>query len=136
MLTTLDFNTHMYSELIDAISREDEDVLNDAMASAEGEAMGYLSRFDIDTLFSAEDDARDQTLLMRLKDMAIWHFITLANPNTDMEFRKTRYEEALSWLKGIQSGKIVPKGWPLATNEDEEGGFFYVSSAPKRPTRW
>lgn len=136
MVTPEDFNTHMYEELIDAISREDEDVLNDAIASAEGEAMGYLSRFDIDTLFSKMDDARDQTLLMRVKDMAVWHFITLANPNTDIEFRKTRYEEALTWLKGIQAGKIVPKGWPPAVTEDEESSFFHVSSAPKRPTRW
>lgn len=135
MVEPEDFNTHMYAELIEAIDRNDQDILNDAIASAEGEAAGYLSRFDTDVLLGAVDPDRDPTLLMYLKDMAVWHFITLANPNTDIEFRKTRYDDALRWLKGIQAGKIVPKGWPLAT-EDGEDLFFHVSSAPKRPTRW
>lgn len=135
MVTPEDFNTHLYAELIDAITRNDEDILNDAIASAEGEASGYLSRFDVDTILSKTLDDRDPTLLMYLKDMAVWHFITLANPNTDMELRKTRYDDALRWLKGIQSGKIVPKGWPPATEEGSDI-FFHVSSAPIRPTRW
>jgi len=135
MVTPLDFKTHLFAELISAIDRNDEDILNDAIASAEGEASGYLSRFDLDALLGAIDGDRDATLLMYLKDMAVWHFITLANPNTDLEFRKTRYDDALRWLRGIQSGKIVPRGWPLATGEAEEK-FFHVSSAPKRPTRW
>ena len=135
MVTPLDFNTHLYAELIEAIDRNDEDILNDAIASAEGEAMGYLSRFDVDVLFAAMDDDRDATLLMYLKDMAVWHFITLANPNTNMELRKTRYDDAIQWLKGIQSGKIVPRGWPPATEEGADS-YFHVSSAPKRPTRW
>ena len=135
MVTALDFNTHLFAELIAAIDRNDEDILNDAIASAEGEASGYLSRFDLDVLLGALGGDRDATLLMYLKDMAVWHFITLANPNTDLEFRKTRYDDALRWLRGIQSGKIIPRNWPLASGEAEEL-FFHVSSAPKRPTRW
>ena len=135
MVTPEDFNTHMYPELIDAISREDDEVLMDAIASAEGQAMGYLSRFDTDFLFGAEEGDRDPTLLMHVKDIAVWHFIALANASTDMELRKTRYDDALRWLKDIQSGKVVPK-WKLAETEQESTGAFHVSSAPKRPTRW
>lgn len=135
MVTPEDFNTHLYAELIAAIDRNDEAILNDAIASAEGEASGYLSRYDVDALLSAVDPDRDPTLLMYLKDMAVWHFVTLANPNTDMQLRKTRYDDAINWLKGIQSGKIVQKKWPLEIEEKAES-FFKVDSAPKRPTRW
>ena len=125
----------MYAELIEVIDRNDEDILNDAIASAEGEAAGYLSRFDTDSLFAAIDDERDPTLLMYIKDIAAWHFINLSNAGTDLELRKTRYDDALRWLGKIQSGKVVPKGWPPATEEGADT-FFHVSSAPKRPTRW
>lgn len=134
MVTPEDFNTHMYPELIDAISREDDEVLMDAIASAEGQAMGYLTRFD-NALFAAEEGDRDPTLLMHVKDIAVWHFIALGNPSTEMQLRKTRFDDALGWLKDIQSGKIVPK-WKLAETEKESTGAFHVSSAPKRPTRW
>ena len=135
MVTEDDFKTHLYAELINAIDRNDVGILQDAIEAAEGEAKGYLSRFDVDALFDAVEDDRDPTLLMYVKDLAVWHFITLANPNTDLEFRKTRYDDAVRWLKGIQAGKIVPQGWPSATAEGEDS-FFHVSSAPKRPTRW
>ncbi len=135
MVTPLDFNTHLYDELIEAIDRNDEDILNDAIASAEGQAMGYLSRYDTDALFSAVDGDRDPTLLMYLKDMAVWHFIALANPNTDVAMRKTRFDDAIGWLKDIQSGKIVQKKWPLEVEEKAEY-FFKVDSAPKRETRY
>lgn len=135
MVTEEDFKTHLYAELIGAIGRQDAGILQDAIKAAEGEAKGYLSRFDVDSLFNAQAEERDPTLLMYVKDLAVWHFITLANPNTDLEFRKTRYEDAIRWLKGIQSGKIVPNDWPPAIEEGADS-FFHVSSAPKRPTRW
>lgn len=136
MVTPQDFKTHLYAELIEAIDREDDTILSDAIASAEAEAMGYLSRYDVDVLFAAVDPDRDPALLMYVKDMAVWHFIVLANPNTDMELRKTRYDDALRWLKGIQSGKVVPRGWPVATGEEGVDSYFHLSSQPKRDTRW
>jgi phage gp36-like protein len=137
MVTINDFNTHMYPELIDVISRENNTILNEAINAAEGEARGYLSRYDRAALFSATGTDRDSTLLMYLKDMAVWHFIVVANPNTDLEFRKERYDNALAWLKGIQAGKIVPEDWPEPTVEPaEDASFFVVSSRPKRDTNY
>lgn len=135
MVTEEDFKTHLYEEIIDTIDRDDPDMLNDAIAAAEAEAIGYLSRYDTDTLFAAVDDDRDKSLVMIIKDIAVWHFIVVANPNTDMAMRRTRYEDAKSILKDIQSGKIVKKNWPLPEVE-AESQFFHVNSAPKRPTRW
>lgn len=135
MVTREDFNTHMYAEIIAAIDRNDEDILNDAIASAEGQAAGYLSNYNVDLLFAAEDDDRDPTLLMYIKDLAAWHFINLGNPSTNMELRKTRYDDALAELRRIQAGKVIMKDWPTASGEEAES-FFLVSSVKKRDTRW
>ena len=139
MLTEEDFKTRIYPELIDAISREDDEVLHAAMAAAEGEAMGYLSHYDINALLGAQDDDRDAVLLMKLKDIAAWHFIALANADIQLELTKTRYDEAIKWLERIQMGKIVYNNWPLPSlTEDEEdnSGSWLVSSEPKRNTHY
>lgn len=137
MLLAGDFNTHLYAELITAISRTDTTVLTSAMAAAEGEARGYLSRYDTATLFTATGTDRDPVLLMYLKDLAAWHFITLANADVDLELRKTRYDDAIAWLKGIQSGKIVYPDWPLPVEETQgDNDLWQVSSRPRRETNY
>lgn len=136
LLTASDFETHIYPELRTAIDRGNTALLQEAIASAESEARGYLSRFDRVALFSKTGTERDSALVMFTKDMAVWHFIILANPNTDMELRKTRYDDALRWLRGIQRGETSPEGWPLPEPEVEASDIIVISSAPKRSTRY
>lgn len=135
MLLTADLKTHLYDEQIAVISRNDLALMQTAIDAAEGEAKGYLSRYDIAVIFAKAGTQRDSTLLMFLKDMATWNFITLANAAADMEFRESRYKQAVAWLKGIQAGKIVPFGWPFLTAE-AENSFFHITSAPKRETNF
>lgn len=135
MLLAEDLKTHLYDEQITAISRADESLIDDAIAAAEGEAKGYMSRYDIDIIFGTTGTLRDRTLLMWLKDMATWHFITLANANADMEFRESRYNQGIAWLKNIQAGKIVPYGWPLTPVENMDSSF-HVTSDTKRITNY
>jgi len=135
MLLAHDLKSHLYDEQITVISRKDGTIIDSAIAAAQQEAKGYLSRYDINALFSKSDDHRDPTLLMYLKDMATWHFITLANANADLEFRQARYKDALAWLKGIQSSKIVPFGWPTSTVENHNTTWL-VSSDTKRETNY
>lgn len=133
MLLKEDFNTHLYSEVIETISREEEALIEEAIEAAEGEAVGYLERFDTDDLFSQVDGNRDKTLLMRLKDIAVWHFLAVANPDTDLDYRLGRYKEAIKWLERIQAGKITPKGWVLSSVESANEAFA-ITSEPKRTT--
>lgn len=135
MLLPEDLKTHLYNEQITAISRNDTELIDEAIAAAEGEAKGYLSRYDIDFIFSQVGNARDKILLMWLKDIATWHFITLANANADMEFRETRYKDGIAWLKNIQSGKVVPYGWPMTPAEHQDTSF-HVTSDKKRITNY
>ena len=78
---------------------------------------------------------RDSVLLMYLKDMAVWHFIPVANPNIDIEYREIRYNKAIAWLKNIQGGKIVPQGWIQCTGNERRVLFSdYFCRRKKRKT--
>jgi len=137
MLTPDDFNTHLYSELITAIGRNEPAVLQAAIDAAKGEAEGYLSRFDVQSLYAEVAADRDPVLLMRLKDIAAWHFINLANADIDLELRKTRYEEAIKWLKDVQRGIVSMPDWPLPVEEDpSDYDVLRISSRTRRETNY
>ena len=107
-LTPDELKTHLYAESIAAISNTDTTIVSAAVDGAVSEAKGYLASFDIATIFAATGDARNALLLIFIKDMAVWHFITLCNAGTELEFRQTRYDRAISWLKAVQKGDVIP----------------------------
>lgn len=107
-LSPTELATHLYQEQIDVISREDDTLVLSAIDAAISEARGYLSAYDTERLFSAEGSERDALLLLHVKDIAVWHFITLCNAGCDLELRKFRYERAISWLESVQRSKITP----------------------------
>jgi hypothetical protein len=135
MVTIDDLKTHLYSEIINTITRDEVSLVQEAIDAAEYEAIGYLVRFDTQDLFSKVAAERDKTLLMYLKDMAVWNLLAVANPDTDLDFREKRYKTALNWLTKIQGGKLTPKGWVLSsvTSSNEP---FIVSSDTKRITKF
>lgn len=116
-ITKQDFLTHMYEGSIDAISDNDDEILNDAIATAMAEASGYLSRFNTDIIFVSEDKIKYANLRTYIKDMSKWHFINICNVNVDMEIAEKHYKPALVELGKIQSGRTVPKAWPLADED-------------------
>lgn len=98
----------MYDELIDAITREDPTMVKVAIDAAIGEAVGYLSEYDTETIFAKTGTERPEPLLTFIKDMSVWHLIAIANPGTEMKTRRDRYERAVEWLKGVNRGDVVP----------------------------
>ena len=130
-----DLKTHLYVEIIDTITRDEEELIEGTIESAVGEAEGYLERFDTDNLFSKEDGDRHPTLLMFVKDIFVWHFLAVANPDTDTDFREKRYKSAIKWLEKIQGGKVTPKGWVLST-VTTANQTFAVTSQTKRTTNY
>jgi len=138
MLILSDFDTHMYEEIIRSIERTDAntDKLDKAIKTAEGQAKGYLSRFNIAALFAATGANRDEMLMTYLKDLAVWHYIVLANPNMNIAFFQLRFESAITELGKIQSGKVVPYGWPAAVDPVTDSTFFHFKSNPRRGTSY
>ena len=51
--------------------------------------------YDTEAIFAATGNNRNPILLLYIKDIAVWHFINLANPNVEMQLRQDRYEKAV-----------------------------------------
>lgn len=132
-LTTEEIITHLYGEVTNEISRGDATILQTALNAAIAEAKGYLRAYDTDAIFSAMDDDRNPILLLYTKDIAVWHYLQLANPAVDMAIRLTRYEKAIEWFKMVQSGKTNPDlPYPVVPPPDEPNNYMKWGSITKR----
>lgn len=137
LVLTSDFNTHIYSETISSIDRDTDGLLQKAIDSAEAIVKGYLSRFNITTLFSQSGSNRNEELLSTIKDVALWHFCKLSSPNMNLDMIKECHDDAIKWLKDIQAGRVDPYQWPEATDSDGDVlTSFKVDSAVRRKTHW
>jgi phage gp36-like protein len=133
MITKEELKTHLYAENIATISRGDDTLLTAAIDGAIVEAKGYLTAYDIEVIFTAEDSDRNALLLIFLKDIAVWHFLVLSNAGVELELREKRYNSAIAWLKGVQKGLITPD-LPTITEEDGDvsNTTIRTGSNPKR----
>lgn len=141
-LVKADFKTHIYSELIDSITRADDEIVEKGISSGIAEAKSYLSRYDLLAIFgnTNTEPTVDEELLEHLKDVvkdiAAWKMCKLANPNVDLKLFRTGYEDALAWLKLVQKGQADPDGWPYkeddpATPGDENSGIQWSSNTKR-----
>jgi len=117
-VTKEDLATHLRNEQIAAIAREDATIVEAAIDGAVAEAKGYLSAFDVATIFSTVSANRNQLLLIFVKDIAVFHLINLSNVNTGYEMRKQRYDRAIKWLESVQTGQVTTD---LPIKKDESG---------------
>lgn len=107
-LDPTELSSHLYGEKVSTINRGDTTVLQSAIDAAISEVKSYLSAFDTDTIFNATGADRNPILLLYTKDIAVWHFIQLANPNTDLALREDRYSKAIDWFDKVMRGQVVP----------------------------
>jgi len=126
-LSVSELSTHLYGESGDAINRGDETIPQSAIDGAIAEAKSYLKDYDVAAIFAATGTNRNALLLIFVKDIAVWHYIQLANPGIDMELREKRYNAAISWLKGVQRGDISPD-LPADETTDQPGKIIFGSN--------
>lgn len=142
-LTKDDFKTHLYEEVIESITREDDEIVDKGISAAISEAKSYLNRYDLLALFG--DGDTDPTVAESLidhlkdvvKDLACWKMIKLANPSIDLKLFRTNYEDAIAWLVKVQKGQADPEGWPYkaddpATPENENSTVQWSSNHKRR----
>jgi phage gp36-like protein len=136
-LTPTEISTHLYGEIVDEIERNNaaEPLLTEAIGAAVDEAKSYLSNYDVTGIFNQTGNQRNKALLMFIKDIAVWHYIQLANPAVDMSLRKERYDAAIEWLYKVQRGKVVPN-LPLPAPPADNNNFIKWGSNPKRGTHY
>ena len=114
-LTSADLTTHVYGDIIDEIVRGNTTLVDKAINAAVSQAKSYLRKYDLDKLFSDEVD--DENLKDKVKDIACWKLVKLANPNIDMNLFKTLNDDAVQWFRDVMKGGADPDGWPYKQDD-------------------
>ena len=83
-----DYDASIHREILDALIREDESLLEVCEDQAIAEMRGYLSsRFDCDKIFAATGSERHPLVLMYAKDITLYHVSAEDFQNTDRPLR-------------------------------------------------
>jgi phage gp36-like protein len=113
-ITTTDYDAAIHSEILDALTRDDDAVIEIAEDTAIEEMKGYMAkRYDCDVIFAKTGSQRSQLVVMMAIDITLYHLHSASNPMRFPQVRKDRYERAVDWLKAVQKGDIIPDGLPL-----------------------
>lgn len=84
-----DYDASIHREILGSLTRDDESIVEICEDRAIAEMRGYLSaRYDVDAIFSAEGDARNQLVLMMAIDIAVYHIFSIHNPQKMSQIRK------------------------------------------------
>ena len=131
-LTIDDFKAVCDMQTLNVINQADTGNLDRAERYAIEEVSSYLrSRFDTAAAFSASGDQRNGLLVMILADVCLYHLIAWLPKRIGFDIRETRYNQAIAWLKDVQSGKATPD---LPTPTDPTTG--QETSQPVRYGGW
>lgn len=127
-----DIGTTIYNYQFEQISDGDENIIIQAMASAEEEMRSYLSgnskkewsdgrpKYDVEAIFTATGNARNALLVRHGCTIAKWYIVELCNADILYETAKDRYDRAVSWLKDLSKGEINLSTLPVIDDSTEE----------------
>lgn len=103
-----DYDASIHRDILDALTRNDNAIVEICEDRAIAEMRGYLSgHYDCDKLFAVTGGERNQLVLMMALDIAIYHIFSIHNPQKLTQLRKDRYERAVEWLKAVKKGMSV-----------------------------
>lgn len=116
-----DYDASIHREMLGSLTRDDTAVVKICEGRAIAEMRGYLSAlYDVDAIFSAQGDARNQLVLMMAIDITVYHLFCIHNPQKMSQIRKDRYEHAVEWLKQAAASQITIDGAPQLPEEEQK----------------
>lgn len=129
-----DYDASIHTEILDAVTRGDGAIVEICEDRAIAQMRGYLSsRYDCDSIFSAQGDDRNRLVLMMAIDIAIYHIFCAHNPQKMSQIRQERYDRALEWLRKVSESKLSIDGAPLRPEDDRKlNATVLMGSNPKR----
>lgn len=114
-----DYDASVHREILDALVRDDETIIEICEDRAIAEMRSYLSkRYDCNAIFNAKGEARHQLILMMVIDIAVYHIFCIHNPQKLSQVRKDRYERATEWMKAVSAEEVSIDGAPLLPQAD------------------
>lgn len=134
-ITEEDYRVVIGDAALKVVSQTSSENRSNAELEAIEEMAGYLRpKYDTNAIFSAVGVARNRLIVMYTADIALYHMVSAMPQKMGSEVRKERYERAVKWLEGVQSGRIIPD-LPIASNDSGEpfsGTFIIDSEKPLR----
>lgn len=131
-LELTDYPTVIHNEILTALTRGDNTLVDLASNNAVEEMKGYLNaRYDIVTIFAQTGSSRNSIVLKYALDIAVYNLYMQHNPQKLTEVRQLAYERAFKWLSEIQKGNINPPDLPVLSPQDVHGQLLYGGN-PKR----
>lgn len=132
--------TSLYPEIIDTITRGNEEAAELQILAAESLCKSYLFKYDLKAAFGTDSEpptASCEMLKKIVKTIASYYLVRLANPNVDLEVFRLDYQLAIDMLKDIRDGKNNLIELPYAkddpeTSENEADGSVAWNSNTKR----
>lgn len=126
-----DFPASVHTDILEALTKGDDDVITDNVARTVDEIKAYMNgRYDIAAVFATEGDARNKFILRLANTISLYWIYCVHNPRKLTQVMVKNYEDALETLKGIQKGTINPVGLPLPANETD------ANSGTGAPVQW
>jgi len=105
-LKLTDLDTAILEEERIEITRDDETLAIAMLKVAEKEMRSYLAdSYDVDAIFSAVDDGRDDLLVKFGADIAKYHLLGRDQAGQDSEDTRRRYDRAIAWLKAANKSE-------------------------------
>lgn len=130
-ITENDFEVQVRQEILSLLDGSDEKTaVALATRMATDQIRQYIGgRYDCDTIFADEGENRDHFIVMITIDILLYHLWAKRAPRKIPEYRATRYQDALDWLKAVGSGEMdsaLPQLPP-----DEYSGNVWIKSKYK-----
>lgn len=123
-----DYKVVCNDDTLDIITQSDEQTRRDAETSAQEEVEGYLrARYDTVKAFAQTGRERNAMLVRVTVSIALFYLGQSLPQFMGNDQRETMYNNAIAWLKDVQSGKAMPD-LPLYESEDGED--------PQNPVRF
>lgn len=115
-----DYKVVCTDEVLDIITQSDPENRIRAELSAQEEAEGYLrSRYDTCRAFAQQGADRNPMLVRVVISIALYYLGQSLPQYMGDEQREAMYNNAIAWLKDVQSGKATPD-LPLYQSEEGE----------------
>ncbi len=120
-LTKEELKTVATVEVVNLITQGDDSIVTEIIEESIDIIKTYLFKhFDVDVIFTAENDDRSKVILKYLKDIVI-HEIYIRRTKQMNEVAKGRFDEAMLWLEKVAKGTIQPDLPPKEVDTDGDG---------------
>lgn len=136
-VTDDDYGVVIGDDALKVISRTSAKNRENAEIEAIEEISGYLRPvYDCSAIFSSEGDSRKRLIVMYTADIALYNMVASQPQRMGIEIRKERYDRAIKWLKGVQSGDIVPDLPKMEDSDNPPSNTIIYHSEQKLRHNW